>query len=208
MSEIRRILWVAATAAELESVPSLREGWSTLATGCGPAAAGARLGLVLGSAPLPELVVGVGIAGAYPRTGLGLGETLRIESECFADLGVQDGDRFVDLLELGLPDPGVRSGWDLAAPAFLASLPVARGTTCSVCTGSAEVAAERRRRTGASLESMEGAAWALACAAAGVPFAQVRAVSNVAGPRDRAAWRIPQALEALKRTLEESCRSI
>jgi futalosine hydrolase len=71
-----------------------------------------------------------------------------------------------------------------------------------------ETAVERRRRTGASIESMEGAAWALACQSAGVPFAQVRSISNVAGPRDRPAWRIPQALAALRRSLEESCRSI
>jgi futalosine hydrolase len=203
-----RILWVAATLAELESVPSMRAGWTTLVTGCGPAAAGARLGFALGRSPTPELVVGIGIAGAYPETGIELGAVVRVATEGFADLGCQDGADFVDLLDLGLPDTGLRRHWDLSAPAFLDDLSVVRGTTCSVCTGALETAAERRRRTGASIESMEGAAWALACQVAGVPFAQVRAISNVAGPRDRPSWRIPQAMAALKRRLEESCRSI
>jgi futalosine hydrolase len=203
-----RILWIAATAAELECVPPLRAGWAGLATGCGPAAAGARLGLSLGRSPVFDLVVGVGIAGAYPQTGIGLGTVVRIATDGFADLGCEDGRTFVDLLDLGLSDVGVQSRWELASPLFLDALPVARGTTCSVCTGSLETAVERRRRTGASIETMEGAAWALACQAAGVPFAQVRAISNVAGPRDRPSWRIPQALSALKRSLEESCRSI
>ena len=208
MSDPRRILWVAATAAELECSPTPREGWTTLVTGCGPASAGARLGFALGRSPRPDLVVGIGIAGTYPQSGIGLGAVVRIATESFADLGCEDGAGFVDLLDLGISDVGVQSHWDLAAPAFLSGLPVARGTTCSVCTGSLETAVDRRRRTGASIESMEGAAWALACGVAGVPFAQVRSISNVAGPRDRPAWRIPQAMAALKRSLEESCRSI
>ncbi len=202
----RSLRWVAAPAAELESVPVVRPGWSRLATGCGPAAAGARLGLALGGADRPDLVVGIGIAGAYPGSGLEPGDIVRIGTETFADLGCEDGESFLDLLDLGLPEPGVQRSWTLAAPDFLAALPVAAGATCSVCTGSSATAALRRKRTGAAVESMEGAAWALACQAADVPFAQVRAISNAAGPRDRAAWRIPEALAALRRTLEDACR--
>ena len=46
---------------------------------------------------------------------------------------------------------------------------------------------------------MEGAGVAAAAARHGVPFAEVRAISNLVGPRDRAAWRIPEALAALAR---------
>lgn len=208
MSDLTKILWVAATAAELECVPPTRAGWISLVTGCGPAAAGARLGLALGRLPLPDLVVGIGIAGAYPQTGIELGAVVRVDRDSFADLGCEDAQGFVDLLELGIPDAGIQRHWDLAAPTFLGALPVATATTCSVCTGSLQTALDRHRRTGASIETMEGAAWALACQSAGVPFAQVRAISNVAGPRDRAAWRIPHGLAALKRDLEEACRSI
>ena len=44
---------------------------------------------------------------------------------------------------------------------------------------------------------MEGFGVATACALAGVPFAEVRAISNAVGPRDRGAWRIGEALAAL-----------
>jgi futalosine hydrolase len=39
----------------------------------------------------------------------------------------------------------------------------------------------------------------VACAAqgAGLPFAELRTISNPVGPRDRAAWRIGDALAAL-----------
>jgi futalosine hydrolase len=44
---------------------------------------------------------------------------------------------------------------------------------------------------------MEGAGAAAAAVLHGVPFVEIRAISNVVGPRDRSAWRIPDALAAL-----------
>jgi futalosine hydrolase len=44
---------------------------------------------------------------------------------------------------------------------------------------------------------MEGFGVATAAALHGVPVLEVRTVSNAVGPRDRAAWRIPDALHAL-----------
>ena len=44
---------------------------------------------------------------------------------------------------------------------------------------------------------MEGFGVAEAAAAHGVPVLEIRAVSNPVGPRDRAAWRIGDALAAL-----------
>jgi futalosine hydrolase len=46
-------------------------------------------------------------------------------------------------------------------------------------------------------EGMEGAGVAAAAALYGVPFAEVRAISNPVGPRDRGTWRVAEALEAL-----------
>jgi futalosine hydrolase len=44
---------------------------------------------------------------------------------------------------------------------------------------------------------MEGFGVASAAALAGLPFAEVRTISNLVGPRDRSAWRISAALAAL-----------
>jgi futalosine hydrolase len=44
---------------------------------------------------------------------------------------------------------------------------------------------------------MEGFGVAAAADRAGVGFAELRAISNAVGPRDRSAWRIPQAMAAL-----------
>jgi futalosine hydrolase len=56
-------------------------------------------------------------------------------------------------------------------------------------------------------EDMEGFAVALACRLAGVPLTIIRGISNTAGDRDHARWRVPEALAAAAalslQTLEE-----
>src|SRR2546423_804787 len=49
----------------------------------------------------------------------------------------------------------------------------------------------------AAAEAMEGFGVATAAAMAELPFVEIRAISNAVGPRDREAWRIDAALEAL-----------
>jgi futalosine hydrolase len=48
---------------------------------------------------------------------------------------------------------------------------------------------------------MEGAAMFYVCLLAGVPFLELRAVSDVVGPRDKAQWDIPGAVAALNAEL-------
>ena len=55
-------------------------------------------------------------------------------------------------------------------------------------------------RANPQVESMEGAAFAYACALSGVSYAQVRAVSNVVERRNRAAWRMDLAVQRLNDT--------
>ena len=52
------------------------------------------------------------------------------------------------------------------------------------------------RHPDAVAEGMEG--FGVACAAGDRPYGEIRAISNVVGPRDRAAWRIAPALAALE----------
>ena len=47
------------------------------------------------------------------------------------------------------------------------------------------------------VESMEGAGFMYACLVEGVPFAQVRAVSNVVERRNRDAWKLKEAVDSL-----------
>jgi futalosine hydrolase len=207
-TSVRR-LWVAATDLELACAPCATgrkmEGpwrWSrhdadaTLATGAGPVAAAAGLSWFLALHPVQE-IVGIGIAGSLVGAPFGVGAVCRIGSDRFDGLGAEAGDGG----PLELPFPGLENGpWHLAAPPDLARLPTARGLTVATATGTARTAL-RRRRLGADLESMEGAAWARTAARFSTPFAQVRAVSNLASFRSPPSWDVASALRALQSAL-------
>ena len=71
--------------------------------------------------------------------------------------------------------------------------------TVSTVTGTAErEAVLRERHPDALAEAMEGFGVATAARDAGVAFVEVRTISNSIGPRNRAAWRVAEALAALQ----------
>ncbi|MFD3585941.1 futalosine hydrolase [Streptomyces sp. NPDC058683] len=179
-----------------------RAGYDLLAAGVGPARAAAGTATALTAAALDgrpyALVVSAGIAGGFqPQAPVG---SLVVADEIIAaDLGAETADGFAPVTELGFgtvshrpPDPLVRATAEATGARPGAVL------TVSTVTGSAARAAElRARHPHALAEAMEGFGVAEAAAAHGVPVLEMRAVSNPVGPRDRAAWRIADALAAL-----------
>ncbi|MDN3023383.1 futalosine hydrolase [Streptomyces sp. S.PB5] len=173
-----------------------------LAVGVGPALAAAATATALASAALSgvpySLVVSAGIAGGFvPHAPVG---SLVVADEIVvADLGAETADGFLPVTELGFgvvshrpPDALVREAVAATGARSGAVL------TVSTVTGSAERAATLRHRHPTALaEAMEGFGVAEAAVLHGVPVMEVRAVSNPVGPRDRAAWRIGDALDAL-----------
>jgi len=173
-----------------------------LAAGVGPALAAASTAAALTAASVSGnpycLVVSTGIAGGFvPRAPVG---SLVVADEITAaDLGAETAEGFVPVTGLGFgtvthrpPEALVR---DIAAAIGARTGAV---LTVSTVTGTAERAAALRARHPTALaEAMEGFGVAEAADAHGVAVMEIRAVSNPVGPRDRAAWRIGDALAAL-----------
>ncbi|MFK4185762.1 futalosine hydrolase [Streptomyces sparsogenes] len=143
------------------------------------------------------LVVSAGIGGGF--TPAPLGTVVVAEAIVAADLGAETPDGFAAVTDLGfgtvehLPPPALVRAVAEAAGAVRGAV-----LTVSTVTGSAGRATELlRRHPRAAAEAMEGFGVAEAAAAHGVPVLEVRAISNTVGPRDRAAWRIGEALDAL-----------
>jgi futalosine hydrolase len=80
----------------------------------------------------------------------------------------------------------------------LIELPAVTGITVNTVHGENEAIARVVSRVDPDVESMEGAGFMYACLLQGVPFAQVRAVSNIVERRNREAWKLPEAIEALR----------
>ncbi|MGW7240818.1 futalosine hydrolase [Streptomyces sp. NPDC054804] len=179
-----------------------RAEYDLLAAGVGPALAAAGTATALTAAALDgrpyALVVSAGIAGGF-RPAAPVGSLVVADEIVAADLGAETADGFVPVTELGFgtvshrpPDSLVRATAEATGARPGAVL------TVSTVTGSADRAAElRARHPHALAEAMEGFGVAEAAAAHGVPVLEIRAVSNPVGPRDRAAWRIADALAAL-----------
>ncbi|WP_445526785.1 futalosine hydrolase [Streptomyces cyslabdanicus] len=173
-----------------------------VAAGVGPALAAATTASALTAAALAgtpyDLVVSAGIAGGFaPHAPVG---SLVVADEITAaDLGAETGEGFLPVTELGFGTVTHRPPEALVrAIAAAASARTGTVLTVSTVTGTAARAdALRARHPGALAEAMEGFAVAEAAAAHRVPVLEVRAVSNPVGPRDRAAWRIGDALTAL-----------
>ncbi|MFF4533226.1 futalosine hydrolase [Streptomyces sp. NPDC001407] len=176
-----------------------------LAAGVGPAAAAAGTATALTAAAVSggpyDLVVSAGIGGGFTgaTAGAPVGSLVVSDAIVAADLGAETPEGFLPVTELGFGTVEHRPPEALVR-AVAEATGARRGEvlTVSTVTGSAERArALAKLRPGALIEAMEGFGVAEAAAAHGVPVLEIRAVSNPVGPRDRAAWRIGDALAAL-----------
>ncbi|AZM61592.1 futalosine hydrolase [Streptomyces sp. WAC 01420] len=177
-------------------------GFDLLATGVGPAAAAASTATALTAAALEGapygLVVCAGIGGGF-APGAPLGTLVVSAAITAADLGAETADGFLPVTDLGFGHITHRPPEPLVSEAVRVT-GARPGTvlTVSTVTGTAgRAAALRARHPDALAEGMEGFGVAEAAVAQGRPVLEVRAVSNPVGPRDRAAWRIGDALSAL-----------
>jgi futalosine hydrolase len=206
MLKRNRVLVMTAVAAERDAVLRGLGGdarFDVRLAGVGPAAAAANTAAALAGGEY-GLVVSAGIAGGFGgRADVG---TLVVSSEIVAaDLGVETPEGFTSVDELGFGSARVAVDAALAekvtAALREAGLPVSCGPvlTVSTATGSAATAdALAGRVEGAAAEGMEGFGVATAARLGSVPVIEIRAVSNPVGPRDRAAWKIREALELLE----------
>lgn len=196
-------------------------------TGVGPLAAAFAAGNLAGqgfmSAETCRGVLCLGIAGTYAPNAAPIGSVTVATREVWPEYGIVTAEG-VDAKALGFPllgnkaDAGPPPVWDsldldraafeamgLNDPATIPRLPenplvvAGAGITVAGVSGTRERARDLSAKHAALTENMEGFPLALAAARAGVPFAEVRAVSNIVGDRSASAWNIPAALAALAR---------
>ncbi|GIO65987.1 futalosine hydrolase [Paenibacillus cookii] len=201
-----RILIMTAVEAERQAVTrGTRDSkrFNVQLAGFGPASAAARTAAELAKGSY-SLVISAGIAGGF-KGRAEIGSTVIADRIAAADLGAETPDGFLSVDELGfgssviLPDSKLVQ--TLSDAMASEGIPVTRGTILTVTTGtgSAETTAKLTARYGdAAAEGMEGFGVATAAKLWNLPVLEIRTISNVVGPRDRAAWRLGEAFAALE----------
>ena len=196
---MRSVLLVAATEAEIAALrPALRGGVDVLVTGVGMVATAARCARALALRRY-DLALNIGVCGSFDPA-LTPGTVVHVVRDRIAELGAEDGDAFLTMADIGFQ---ADTAFDNAHPPDIEGLRELRsvhGVTVNTVHGRKASIAAVVARFHPHVESMEGAAFMCACADAGVPFAQVRAVSNIVERRNRAAWRLDEAIANLSRT--------
>lgn len=147
----------------------------------------------------PRRALLLGIAGSYTpeRAPLASAHSFaRVELE---GVGVGQGADFLSPARLGFARAEGTPGSDLHDSLTLVGAP---GnlllTTCAASASAAEAAARRARHPEALAEDMEAFGVALACRLMDVPLVVVRGISNLAGERDHAAWKVREAMGAAR----------
>ena len=210
-----RILIVAATTAEIDPVVAKLGAASdrgprvktythaghevdVLVTGVGMVATSAWCSRVLAQTRY-NVGLNVGLCGSFDPA-LAPGTVVHVVTDRIAELGAEDHETFLSIAELNLP---CEHEFVNTAPPFnaaLSRLPAVTGITVNTVHGNARSIAAVTRRFKPQVESMEGAAFMYACLIHDLPFAQVRAVSNVVEARNRDAWKMAEAIHNLGRT--------
>ena len=210
-----RILIVAATAPEVAPILERMDPMQTLdacltrythgrheidvlITGVGMVATAAWCSRAL-TRTAYDLALNVGVCGSFD-SAIQPGTVVHVVSDRLAELGAEDGEKFLTLEELRLP--GECAFTNAAPPSnpALEQLPAVTGITVNTSHGSERTIALVVERFKPQVESMEGAAFMSACLIHKLPFAQVRAVSNLVERRNRESWRMADAIHNLGAT--------
>ncbi|HLP74355.1 MAG TPA: futalosine hydrolase [Bacteroidales bacterium] len=218
----KRILFVTATALEsraLERVEGIKAENGVfrfghfeivpLVAGVGQVSTVYNISKWLARNGHPDIALNTGIAGSF-KADPAAGAVVIIKNDCFADLGIEDHEKFLTLAERGLADPDefpFSNGWIHADEKYISlfekKFTAVNAITVNTVTGSDKTISRLVEKFNPSLETMEGASFFYICRRESIPFLAIRAVSNSIEPGNRHTWKIELALESLSLRLRE-----
>lgn len=168
----------------------------------------------------PRALIVFGVGGAYPSSGAMVGDIALASEEIAGDEGVLTLDGFKDTEYIGIPlvqsdrarlynrFPVSDSNLKYARQVLSRSMTNVRihtGTfiTLSTCTGTSLRAKELERRYHGLCENMEGAAAAQVAELHGVPWLEMRGISNIVEDRDLKKWDIRAAAAVAQMAVQQ-----
>ncbi len=150
-----------------------------------------------------DVAINVGICGSF-NSNLEIGSVVNIYEDCLAEMGAEDGEKFLSVQELKLDASTTMSNIKQGSLNHVVELlPKVNGITVNKVHGDEKTIAITVDRFHPIVESMEGAAFMFACEQERIPYLQIRAVSNIVEQRNRERWNIPLAIENVNKKLVE-----
>lgn len=178
-----------------------------LITGVGPLSCALAFSLVTRQAY--SHIIGAGFVGSY-STRLAIGQVVVVCKECMPALGIWRDGQLITLQQARFAQyvpPQPDGYWQASSwyPPSTDAYPRLRGATVLAPT---QGVATMGATPPADVESMEGAAFALACQSRGGDYISLRVISNYVAPQPEAAWDIPKAQIQLGSALERLLNNI
>ena len=165
----------------------------------------------------PALLLLIGCGGAYGKSGMVPGDLAIASEEIFGDEGVMtpQGWRSTKYLKLPLLRKGKQifyNTFPMDQKIVNKAIKILQGfipkigpfVTISEVTGTQEKADEMEKRFRGICENMEGASVAQLCTLYGIPFLEIRGISNVVKQRNKKEWN----LSAAARVSQEAAREL
>lgn len=154
----------------------------------------------------PDVVIQLGIAGSYTPS-LPLCTVVAVKADCFADVGVVEQTGWADAFDLKLTKKNAfpYTQKKLKNPHTMllkrSQLALVQAATVNQISTSKKVIAAIVHHYNPTIETMEGAALHYVCLQYGVPYIQLRGVSNYVGVRNKQKWNTAGAIAASNKVL-------
>ncbi|MBI4946183.1 MAG: futalosine hydrolase [Bacteroidetes bacterium] len=218
-----KILIVSATNFEiaplLKNVKKIRSGKNlhtfffekhtidVLFTGIGMTSTAFHLGKTLNKKY--DLAINAGVSGSFKRE-IPLGAVVNVVSDCFSDIGAEDGNKFLTLKEMGLKEVSSLKP-QISSPKIrktLSDLPQVNGITVNTVHGNSASIKKVVQKFHPDIESMEGAAFFFSCNREKIPCLQIRAISNYVKKRNKKNWKLNLAVKNLCNSIEQILQNL
>ena len=155
------------------------------------------------SSKLYDTAINLGLAGSFTNN-YKLGDVVNITSDQIAELGAEDGESFLSLVDMDLimdEDFTLQNG-EIKNTIPIQNdtinfLPKVKAITVNTAHGEEESITKVMNLFNPEVESMEGAAFFYACLLEGITCSQIRSISNKVERRIKDNWDIPLAVKNL-----------
>jgi len=198
---MKNILMVSPTSFEIKAAKDI--SYKKVVLGVGPVSSAITLTQLL-EKDLPSVVILFGVCGAYPDSGLSIGDVVVAGKEIFVDIARCFKDKEEPITVLTQRDIvfDLLEDIKILLKDNLSDIPIVNFATVCCSTMYSNRAHRLKNKWNASVENMEGASVAKVCKLYSIPLLEIRGVSNiVCDPIE--LWRIDKAIDSLALVLKD-----